>query len=114
MARDGAIPPASLLNMVDPLAFQFDHEMAHRYWQQEQGPTGLQAPYFVMPEPYNDDWKLRHQYAHLDALSPAPPPTPLGKFGPPIPQNLTDVNLADPNQRDWWIFANHMEHWVQP
>ena len=74
-------------------------------------------PMLEMQTPAND-WSHNHQQAHNDALAAlpeqyfygfptVPDPLPLG-FRPGAV--LIDMDLTDEMQRQWWTFANQIEH----
>lgn len=73
-------------------------------------------PYFVDPDLGDNRpasmWNLDHQQAHNDALNNLPSAFGATTVGLRIGQNLVDSNLSDPEQRRWWTFQNHMEHYV--
>ena len=76
-------------------------------------------PMLEMQTPAND-WSLNHQQAHNDALAALPQLYFYGFLNVPDPipvgirpgAVLIDANLTDEMQRQWWTFANQIEHTV--
>jgi hypothetical protein len=107
----------TLLNADDPW-FSFQHAMNHRDFLGVMSPltrfSGI--PYFIDPFTARrpaDNWHFNHQTAHDDADNAIPstymaPPAVVG-FSP----NMKDANLANAWDKSWFIFLNHMEHFVE-
>jgi hypothetical protein len=103
-------------------AFQFDHAMAHRAYFAVMAPlTRFSAiPYFVEPvlappPPYAAGmWMLKHQQAHTDFTNSLPPNymAPKVGFGIQSNQPMVDSDLSDPENRAWFTFVNHQEHYL--
>ena len=75
------------------------------------------VPYLLDPmDPENplsgDSWMLDHQQAHNDAMANLPTEFGASTIGLHIGGILRDYNLDNPEQRTWWTFQNHMEHYV--
>jgi hypothetical protein len=112
----------SLLRMGDGLgqraAFELEHAMAHRNALGVMAPLPRFSviPYLVEPMQVGarptTQWHLNHQQAHDDALSNLPSQFGSTSIGLRIGRDLADYNLEDPRQRTWWIFQNHMEHYI--
>lgn len=107
-----------LLNMDDPW-FSFDHAMAHRNALGVMAPLNRFSivPYLLDPimpdEPTaGDDWNLDHQQAHNDALANLPTHFGASTIGLHIGQILRDTNFDNPEQRKWFEFQNHTEHYI--
>lgn len=99
--------------------WSFDHQMVHDQMLAQLAPQTQfsAAPYFVEPLPAPvppfptpaDMWNLKHQSAHDDFNQRVA----TGPFvGIPLNQNLVDSNLNAPEDRTWWTFANHQEHYI--
>ena len=94
-------------------SFDFEHQMAHRYFLGAMSPLHRFStlPYWIAPRRDGGMWRLTHQQAHRDAMTTLPfyPYT-----GVPMTQNLLDLPLSKKNseQLSWWLFANHAEHYV--
>jgi hypothetical protein len=109
----------TLLNINDP-AFGFENAMATRNELGVMSPLTRFSviPYFldpimpVMPTPA-DWWNLNHQQAHNDAMN-ALPYAYLSDIDLSfaVGANLVDTDLNDPEERSWWTFINHLEHFV--
>jgi hypothetical protein len=112
----------SLLHMGDGLgqraAFEFEHAMAHRNALGVMSPLTRFSviPYLIDPMQHGNrpagKWSLNHQQAHDDALRYLPSQFGSADRGLYIGQDLVDSNLDNPRQRTWWIFQNHMEHYI--
>lgn len=106
-----------LLNSNDPW-FAFDHAMTHRNGLGVMSPLDRFSaiPYFVDPMQNIGTpasmWHLDHQAAHNDALANLPTQFGASTIGLRIGGILRDYNLDNPDQRKWWEFANHQEHFV--
>ena len=111
------MPLVTLLNADDPF-FAWEHANAHRYFLGVMSPLTRFSviPYFL--EPVRDastpatGWLLDHQQAHNDALTILPSAYLSETVGIDVGTNLLDTNLTDPWNLSWWIFNNHMEHYV--
>jgi hypothetical protein len=109
---------AQLLAIGDPKVFQFDHAMDSRNWigVWETERVGYSAiPYLIgnfYADPLHDtpQWRLWHQQSHWDTVYR--PSKPMGPFSTPVGQPLWMSGPSEPKQRDWWIFANHQEHYL--
>lgn len=82
-------------------AFIFEHDQAHR--RKTRKPTS-----YVLDPMQNEGlptskWHLDHQQAHNQMNASLP-----GSIG----QILSDSNLRNINQKTWWQFANHNEHYI--
>jgi len=107
----------SLLNSSEP-TFAFEHAMAHRNAMGVMSPLTRFSviPYFIDPmtaQRSADWWLLDHQQAHNDAMNNLPA-SYLGPIvvGTGVGANLVDTNLTNPWTKSWWMFANHLEHYV--
>jgi hypothetical protein len=111
----------SLLHMGDGLgqraAFELEHAMAHRNALGIINPLTRFSviPYFIDPMQLQrpaQKWNLNHQQAHNDALTHLPAEFGASTVGLFVGQNLVDTDMTNERQRKWWIFQNHMEHYV--
>jgi hypothetical protein len=101
-------------------------------------PYQLASPRLDVGRPAGD-WNLRHQRAHndfnrtlpsnyldgytLSTVTPIPPPTPppppfdqatatdAGQFGVLPEHNLLEGTGPNSEDRSWWTFVNHQEHY---
>ena len=86
--------------------FGFEHAMAHRELLGAMAPLDRFSviPYFVHPQTLpSGGWRMDHQQAH-NAMAATPSPL--------LEQILRDSNLFNPEQRKWWEFMNHHEHYI--
>lgn len=111
------MPTAILLNPDDPV-FPFEHMMAHRRYFSQMSPLNRFSalPYLLDP-PYDTNiraslWHLNHQKSHTDFAASLPANYNATEIGLPLRQPLADSNLADPESRIWWSFAQHREHYL--
>jgi hypothetical protein len=74
-------------------AFIFDHDQLHRH----KTPTYILDP-LIDPNWPGSKWHQDHQIAQNKLGT--------GSF------ILRDTNLANANERAWWEFANHLEHYI--
>jgi len=73
----------------------FNHDQLHRH----KTPTYILDP-LLNPNQPASKWHQDHQIAQ-DRLG-------TGQF------ILRDTNLSNANERAWWEFANHLEHYLSP
>ena len=98
--------------------FAFEHMMAHRNYWAVMAPLDRFSviPYILDPlQDVNQPahrWHLNHQRAHNDALDAVPQAYGATAVGLNIGQILVDSNLDDQEQLSWWLFQNHMEHYI--
>lgn len=109
----------TLLHLGDGLGqkenFQFDHAMSHRNILGAMAPLyhWSAVPYWVDPQLTIGPWYRDHQQAHNDFVGELPPAfgwTTFGFIG--THQNLIDTKISNPDQRSFWLFANHIEHFI--
>lgn len=71
-------------------------------------------PYLIDPmteaNPPANYWNLIHQAAHNDFLSTLPSYYYSTLAGIPLNTPLVDTNLTSPEEVQWWLFANMVEH----
>lgn len=85
--------------------WQLDHQQAHNDFNRD------------LPSNYNNGY-------YLTEVTPVPPPTPppppytqataldAGTFGIPQAQILIEGSAQGPENRSWWTFVNHEEHFL--
>lgn len=99
----------------DP-AFSFEHYMAHSTYYGVMSPLYRFSVLPYMIDPMGDvnvmagDWNLNHQQAHNDFLSTLPAYWYAQSAGIPMSQILVETNLNSPEEMQWWLFSNLVEH----
>lgn len=88
-------------------SFVFEHDQAHRKWTRElQRKKRLHKARLLDPMRNENwpasKWHLDHQLAHNRVTAGLPPRTG---------QILVDSNLFRLQQKRWWEFVNHYEHY---
>lgn len=104
--------------------FSFEHANAHRTLFGAMGIDGGLSRFSVLPYkmdphyPLMGGWKLDHGQAHHDFQVALPGwytfwgITPATTLTINTGQNFIDPNLANAEQLNWWVFANHTEHLI--
>jgi hypothetical protein len=99
----------------DP-AFAFEHFQSHIIYFSHMLPIPRFSvmPYLLDPMLEVNwpavSWHLNHQQAHDDFLATLPTARGSSRIGIPGSQLLVDVNLAIPEDEQWWLFSNLIEH----
>ena len=96
--------------------FAHDHMMGHRQFFGGMSPLDAFSalPYILDPTYNSGAWHRNHQQGHSDFIEALPEyfGAAAGVTGLPTGQPLEDTNLANEEQRTWWQFQNHQEHYT--
>lgn len=97
--------------------FAFEHAMAHRNYLGIMAPLTRFSviPYLLDPMASINPagaWHQSHQQAHDDALTTVPTAWGAKTVGLFVGRNLRDTDLRNREQKTWWTFQNHMEHYI--
>jgi hypothetical protein len=98
--------------------FAFEHAMAHREVMAVMGPLTQWSvvPYFIDPFQFDaqpgTNWHLNHQRSHDDFVAGLPPDFLAENPGMTTNQPVLDNYLPQQDNRSWWTFINHQEHYT--